>query len=85
MLKQYKQQNRFIGAICASPAVVLEPLGLLEGEHATCYPSHQNMLKDQSKIKQKVVVSNKTSKYFSRVNSLVSHKSRPRHCDAIRD
>lgn len=28
-----------IAAICASPAVVLAPLGLLEGKEATCYPS----------------------------------------------
>lgn len=28
-----------IAAICAAPAVVLAPLGLLEGKAATCYPS----------------------------------------------
>lgn len=27
-----------VAAICASPAVVLGPLGLLEGKRATCYP-----------------------------------------------
>ena len=27
-----------IGAICASPSVVLAQLGLLEGRHAVCYP-----------------------------------------------
>ena len=28
-----------VAAICASPAVVLAPLGLLNGKNATCYPS----------------------------------------------
>lgn len=27
-----------VAAICASPAVVLAPLGILEGKRATCYP-----------------------------------------------
>lgn len=27
-----------VAAICASPAVVLAPLGLLKGRHAVCYP-----------------------------------------------
>lgn len=27
-----------VGAICASPAVVLEPLGILNGRDAVCYP-----------------------------------------------
>lgn len=28
-----------VGAICASPAVVLAPLGILQGREAVCYPS----------------------------------------------
>lgn len=30
-----------IAAICASPAVVLAPLGILKGKKATCYPSFE--------------------------------------------
>ncbi len=30
-----------IAAICAAPAVVLAPLGLLEGKEATCYPGFE--------------------------------------------
>lgn len=30
--------ERVVSAICASPAVVLGPLGLLNGKNATCYP-----------------------------------------------
>lgn len=32
-------QTGYVAAICASPAVVLAPLGLLDGRIATCYPS----------------------------------------------
>ena len=30
--------GKLVAAICASPAVVLGPLGLLKGKKATCYP-----------------------------------------------
>ena len=35
-----------VAAICASPAVVLAPLGILEGKKATCYPGFENVLAD---------------------------------------
>lgn len=35
-----------IAAICASPAVVLEPLGILAGREATCYPGMEGMITD---------------------------------------
>lgn len=30
--------GRIIAGICAAPAIVLAPLGILSGKHATCYP-----------------------------------------------
>lgn len=33
-----------VAAICASPAVVLAPLGILEGKRATCYPGMEEAL-----------------------------------------
>ena len=33
-----------VAAICASPAVVLAPLGILEGKKATCYPGFESVL-----------------------------------------
>eukprot|EP00953_Heterococcus_sp_UTEX-ZZ885_P033331 17347-Heterococcus_DN1.PRE.7 len=33
------KHHKLIGAICASPAVVLAPLGILQGRVATCYPA----------------------------------------------
>ncbi|MBR2291293.1 MAG: DJ-1/PfpI family protein [Prevotella sp.] len=35
-----------VAAICAAPAVVLAPLGILEGKKATCYPGFEQALKD---------------------------------------
>ena len=31
-------ENKIIAAICASPALVLAPLGILNGKKAACYP-----------------------------------------------
>jgi len=36
--------GRKVAAICASPAVVLAPLGILEGKRATCYPGFEQAL-----------------------------------------
>jgi 4-methyl-5(b-hydroxyethyl)-thiazole monophosphate biosynthesis len=38
LLKDLAAKNKLICAICASPAVVLAPLGLLNGKNFTCYP-----------------------------------------------
>lgn len=37
-------QNGKIAAICAAPAVVLGPLGILDGKEATCYPGFEKQL-----------------------------------------
>ncbi|MCR5470629.1 MAG: DJ-1/PfpI family protein [Prevotella sp.] len=36
--------GRKVAAICASPAVVLAPLGILDGKRATCYPGFEAAL-----------------------------------------
>ncbi|KAK9199044.1 hypothetical protein WN944_014231 [Citrus x changshan-huyou] len=56
MLKKQKESNRPYGAICASPALVLEPHGLLKGKKATAFPAMCNKLSDQSEIENRVVV-----------------------------
>ena len=58
MLTNQKKTNRWYSALCASPALVFEPHGLLIGENATCYPTYLEKLKEKGRI-QKVVVSNK--------------------------
>ncbi|MDE6459485.1 MAG: DJ-1/PfpI family protein [Paramuribaculum sp.] len=41
---QFKKGGK-IAAICASPAIVLEPLGILAGREATCYPGMEGYIK----------------------------------------
>jgi protein deglycase len=47
MLKSQDAAGRLYAAICASPAVVLEYHGLLEGKKATCYPAMLDKLGDK--------------------------------------
>ena len=37
-------KGKKVAAICASPAVVLSPLGILDGKKATCYPGFEDAL-----------------------------------------
>ncbi|KAL8046639.1 hypothetical protein ABFX02_08G189800 [Erythranthe guttata] len=56
LLKQQRESNKLYGAICASPALVLEPNGLLKGKKATAFPAMCNKLSDQSEAENRVVV-----------------------------
>lgn len=47
MLKQQQASDRFVTAICAAPAVVLEPQGLLKGKKATSHPGFSDKLSNQ--------------------------------------
>lgn len=38
LIMRHHQNGRMIAAICAAPAVVLAPLGILANKHATCFP-----------------------------------------------
>ena len=58
MLKKQKKDGKWYCAICASPFEVFESNGLLEGEKGTGYPGY-GKFKDESKLKERVVVSNK--------------------------
>ena len=42
LLKAHHAKGGNIAAICASPAVVLSPLGILEDKEATCYPGFES-------------------------------------------
>lgn len=44
VLLEHQKKGRLIGAICASPGVVLGQLGLLHGRRATCYPGFESMM-----------------------------------------
>ena len=55
LLKKQNRENKLYGAICASPAVVLEHHGLLEGKKATCHPMFVEQLKTQANVGERVV------------------------------
>ena len=44
-----------ISAICAAPAVVLAPLGILDGQEATCYPGFEKQM-DKAVVRDTPVV-----------------------------
>ncbi|MDR2245970.1 MAG: DJ-1/PfpI family protein [Treponema sp.] len=46
LLKEAAQGGKWVCAICASPAVVLAPLGLLKGRRFTCYPGMEKEVSD---------------------------------------
>ncbi|MDD6778836.1 MAG: DJ-1/PfpI family protein [Bacteroidales bacterium] len=54
LLKAQNAKGGNIAAICASPAVVLAPLGILDGKTATCYPGFEKAL-SSSKLCEKPV------------------------------
>uniref|UniRef100_A0A1J3JEJ7 Protein DJ-1-like protein A n=1 Tax=Noccaea caerulescens TaxID=107243 RepID=A0A1J3JEJ7_NOCCA len=56
MLKKQAEANKPYGGICASPALVFEPNGLLKGKKATTHPCVSDKLSDQSHIEHRVVV-----------------------------
>lgn len=43
-LRGQRQAKRWTAAICAAPALVLSPHGLLDGKQATCYPAFKDQL-----------------------------------------
>lgn len=57
VLKQHWDEGGRIASICAGPAIVLAPLGILKGKKATCYPGLEKALTDAGAtyLKQPVV------------------------------
>ena len=43
-LRAQRIAHKWYGAICAAPALTLEPHGLLDGKKATCYPAFKDKL-----------------------------------------
>lgn len=41
LVKKMNQEKKIVGAICAAPALVLAPNGILNGRKATCYPGFE--------------------------------------------
>lgn len=53
--KQFESKGGRIAAICASPAVVLGEMGLLQGREATCYPGFEGKMKGADSTGKRVV------------------------------
>jgi 4-methyl-5(b-hydroxyethyl)-thiazole monophosphate biosynthesis len=49
-LKEMAAAGKLTCAICASPALVFSPLGLLAGKKYTCYPGMEERVKDKTAI-----------------------------------
>jgi len=56
LILKMDSEKRIIAAICASPALVLVPLGVLKGKTATCYPGMENMFPPETKHSKNSVV-----------------------------
>lgn len=56
ILSAAHKDGRIIAAICASPAVVLLPLGILQSKNATCYPGYQISFGKETSYQEKSVV-----------------------------
>jgi 4-methyl-5(b-hydroxyethyl)-thiazole monophosphate biosynthesis len=56
LLERQVREDRWLGAICAAPAVVLAHHGWLQGRTATCHPAFAERLPDRSAVDARVVV-----------------------------
>lgn len=56
-IKSMHMKQKIIAAICAAPAVVLAPLGILDEKNATCFPGKETAFSKNTHFKtEKVVV-----------------------------
>jgi len=56
LIKKMHSKNKIVAAICAAPAVVLAPIGILDNKNATCYPGMQNEFNENTAFIDKKVV-----------------------------
>lgn len=56
ILQKVKKAGKLIGAICAAPALVLSPAGILDGKKATCYPGFEKEFGEKVMFSQDRVV-----------------------------
>jgi len=56
LITQMTSAGKLICAICASPAIVLAPLGLLSGRKFTCFPGMEEKVKNSDWKNERVVI-----------------------------
>ena len=59
LLKKQAEEEKYYGAICASPAIVLHSLGLVTPGNVTCHPGFVQMIDNGNIVESKVVVDNR--------------------------
>jgi len=55
-IKTMMESGKLVAAICAAPAVVLTPLGVIKGKKATCYPGFEEKFTNATFEPGRVVV-----------------------------
>lgn len=56
LILEMSSKGKIVAAICASPALVLGPLGLLDGKKATCFPGMETNFSARVKFVKDAVV-----------------------------
>ena len=56
LVKKMNSSGKLVAAICAAPAAVLAPLGILDGKKATCYPGCETEFSSKTVFSQERVV-----------------------------
>jgi 4-methyl-5(b-hydroxyethyl)-thiazole monophosphate biosynthesis len=56
LIRRTHARGRLVAAICAAPAVVLEPAGVLAGKRATCFPGFEERFTSARFSRNRVVV-----------------------------
>jgi len=56
LIRRLHEQGRLVAAICAAPAVVLEPAGVLKGRRVTGYPGTESDIASGRFVQNRVVV-----------------------------
>jgi len=60
MVKTATKERKIVAAICAAPALVLAPLGILNGHHATCYPGMEKNFPEKTVYEKADVVTDRS-------------------------
>jgi protein deglycase len=55
LIRRLHAEGKLVAAICAAPAMVLYPLGLLDGKRMTCYPGFEKELSKAHFSEERVV------------------------------
>ncbi len=56
LIRTVDSKDKLIAAICATPAIVLAPMGMLDGKEATCYPGMEEHFSSTVKSSKQAVV-----------------------------